>query len=828
MTKGSDNVLSISKAGGGYYANLAADDYYTQGGEPPGRWYGLGAKHFGFSGQVNREEFLTLCDGFSLDGKKLVQNAGQDNHVAAIDLTFSAPKSVSALWACGDEWVRGTIQKAIYAAAKAGCDYIQEEAAYARRGDKEKAAELTDIEACELTFALFEHGTSRAQDPQLHIHALALNFGIRQDGTTSSLESRVMHQHKMAAGAIFRAELAAYLREYLGVRIVAGKKGTFEIDGVPKDLCDFYSTRRKEIEAAMERDGATGAKAAEWYTLTTREKKEHVAREVLFEKWELEGKEHGFDFRTVINRRQETEGQRAYDVRSLVVQAVEKITEGQAYFSKQDLVRRTAEMGALTGAKAKEIKAAVSDFIEAGALIHLSTKDTKKIYTTHEIDALERRMLSLVEQGRSMEFPSLTGEGGYLRDGLSEEQRRAVFDITLREGDIKAVSGMAGTGKTTMLQAAREIWEEQGYRVLGASLAGIAAKNLETEAGIKSQTIAKLLYEIDQLEKGREVKAHPLDAKTVLVVDEAGMVGTRQMECLISEANKQGAKLVLVGDERQLQPIEHGGPFRVISEMVGRSELKEIRRQRDELDRKAVHAFADGRAAEGLRAYVERDLVTIQETRADTVKTLVHDWGKDETSLKSKAILGGTKEAVRELNKTAQDLRRDRGELGKGSIEANGYTFHEGDRVLFTKNSKKLGVLNGDLGTVVKVNAATDHLYVTLDRNDLVAVPLFDYRNVELGYALTTHKMQGKTVDNAYILSGGSMLDRELSYVQMSRHRNEARLYFAVEESGKEIQNIAAVMNRSRQKEMAQEVKPEYGKGQEWRKDIPQQLERQA
>lgn len=802
-------MLSISKAGGDYYANLAADDYYTKGGEPPGRWYGRGAEFFRLTGQVNRDEFLMLCDGISLDGKKLVQNAGQENHIAALDLTFSAPKSVSVLWACGDEQVRKQIQEAIFAAAKKGCDYMQDEAAYARRGDKEKAKDLTDIEPCALTFALFEHGTSRAQDPQLHIHALALNFGIRGDGTTSSLESRVMHQHKMAGGAIFRAELAAELRDRLGVRIVVGKQGMFEIAGVPKELCDLFSTRRKEIEAAMERDGAKGAKAAEWYALTTREKKQHVAREILFEMWEAAGREYGFDFRAAINRGREPEREAFQDLRRFVVEAVEKITQGQAYFSKQDLVRRTAELGAIFGARANEIRAAVSDFIEAGALVHLNTKDTKKIYTTHEIDALEKRMLIQVEKGRSHEFLSLTGEGGYLREGLSEEQRRAVYDITQTEGSIKAVSGMAGTGKTTMLQAAHEIWEEQGYKVVGASLAGIAAKNLETEAGIKSQTIAKLLYDIDQIEKGREEKPHPLNAKTVLVVDEAGMVGTRQMARLVDEAEKQGAKLILVGDERQLQPIEHGGPFRIIGDMVGRSELKEIRRQHNEQDRNAVHAFADGRAGEGLRAYVERELVTIQETRADAVKALVHDWGKDKTSLESKIIFGSTREAVRELNRTAQIQRQESGELRETNVEANGCTFYEGDRVLFTKNSKKLGVLNGDLGTVVKVNPVTDHLYVTLDRNDLVAIPLFNYQNVELGYALTTHKMQGKTVDNAYVLTGGSMLDRELSYVQMSRHRNEARLYFAIEESGREIEKIATVMSHSRMKEIAQEQRRE-------------------
>jgi conjugative relaxase-like TrwC/TraI family protein len=799
-------MLSISKAGGGYYANLAVDDYYTKGGEPPGHWYGPGAGIFGLSGQIDREQFLTLCEGFSLDGHKLVQNAGKDNRIAAHDMTFSAPKSVSTLWACADEWVRKEIQSAVWIAAKVGCDYIQDEAAYARRGDKERKSDLTDIEPATLTFALFEHGTSRAQDPQLHIHALALNFGIRADGTTASLESRVMHQHKMAAGAIFRAEFARELAERLGVEIIAGKKGTFEIKGVPKDLIEEFSKRRAEIEAGMKKDGVSGAAAAEWYTLTTREKKEHVAREILFQVWQEAGKRHGFDFQTAISatkgqelKREETR----QDASELVEEAVHKITEGEAYFSKQDLVRKTAEFAALRGVRANEVREAVLDFIESGALVHLRTEDTKKIYTTHEIDQMEKRMLSQVEASRGKTFSSLTGEGGYLREGLSEEQKRAVYDITQRQGSIKVVSGMAGAGKTTMLNAAREIWEEQGYKVIGASLAAVAAKNLETEAGIKSATIAKLLYEIEQ---GRT----PLSSKTMLVIDEAGMVGTRQMARLVDETEKKGARLILVGDERQLQPIEHGGPFKAIGEIVGRSELKEIRRQKDEWAREAVHAFADGRAEEGLRAYVERDLVTFQETRDEAIKTLVFDWKMDERPLEKKAIYATTKETVRELNREAQATRKERGELGETAIEVNGYEVYEGDRVLFTKNSGKIGVLNGDLGTVVKVNPVTDHIYIKLDRNDLVAVPLFNYRSVELGYARTTHKMQGKTVDSAYVLTGGAMLDREMSYVQMSRQRSDARLYFAVEESGREIQTIAAIMNRSRQKEIAQEKRPEY------------------
>ena len=810
-------MLSISKAGGGYYANLAAEDYYTRGGEPPGKWYGAGAELFGLTGQINREEFLNFCDGFDSNGKKLVQNAGKENHIAAHDLTFSAPKSVSTLWACADDSIRKEIQAALWKAAHAGCDYLQTEAGYARRGDKARARDLSDIEKAILTFALFEHGTSRAQDPQLHIHALALNFGIRADGTTASLESRILHQHKMAAGAIFRAEFARELQERLGVEIVAGKKGTFEIKGVLKELMEEFSKRRVEIEAALEKAGVRGAKASEYYTLTTRERKEHIARELLLEQWAEIGRNFGFDYRTVIhpNRALETSAERK-DARQLVWEAIEKITAGQAYFRQQDLVRRTAELAILHGVSASEIQKAVNDVQERGALVHLRTTDATKIFTTHEIDQLEKQMLLHVEKSREKEFPSRTGESGYLRDGLSDEQKRAVFDITQERGGIKVVSGMAGTGKTTMLVAAREIWEEQGYKVMGASLAAIAAKNLENEAGIKSHTIAKLLYEIDRWkELNGDAKSHPIGEKSVLVVDEAGMVGTRQMARLIEEATEQKARLILVGDERQLQPIEHGAPFRVIGEMVGRSQLKEIRRQFDERDRTAVHAFAGGKAQEGLRAYVERDLVTIKETRKEAVEKLVSDWGKDQTALSNKIILGGTKEAVRDLNVTAQSARQERGELREENVAANGYQFFVGDRVLFTKNSKKYGVLNGDLGTVIKVNPKTDHLYVTLDRNELIAVPLFDYRSVELGYALTTHKMQGKTIESAYVLSGGTMLDRELSYVQMSRHRKEARLYFAVEESGREIETIAKTMNRSRQKEMAQEVRQEKERGRE-------------
>ena len=241
-------------ASGGYYASLAHEDYYHDGGEPPGVWHGRGAEQFGFSGQVDKAEFLKLCDGFDpATGEALTQNAGKENHRAGWDLCFSVSKSISVLWSQADPETRKAIQEAQGQAVKKALDYMEKEAALTRRGHS--GAEL---ERCKLITAMFEHGTSRAQDPQLHTHAVVLNIGIREDGTTGSLEGREFMRHKMAAGALYRAELASELSKRLGVSLEAGKKNTFEVKGVPRSLLEEFSKRRDEIETAMKKQGEIG------------------------------------------------------------------------------------------------------------------------------------------------------------------------------------------------------------------------------------------------------------------------------------------------------------------------------------------------------------------------------------------------------------------------------------------------------------------------------------------------------------------------------------------------------------------------------------------
>jgi Ti-type conjugative transfer relaxase TraA len=793
-------MLSISNGHAGYYANLAErDDYYNEGKEPPGQWHGSGSLAFGLSGEVDKQRFYALCSGFDFrTGEKLVHHAGTERRRALWDFTFSAAKGISCWWAMTDEATRARIGKCHLNAVKFTLDYIERNGFIGTRAGRSGK----ELDPCkELFFALYEHATSREQDPELHTHAALINLGINPDGQTRTLDPAEAVKLKMLFGAIYRAELSRELQREFAIEPERLPKGMFDVKGVPEELKDDCSKRRKQIVETMEQEGARGAKAAATFSLTTRKKKEHIHRKELFQEWGELGKEHGLDEREVINRR-EFAAHTYERTRESLDKAVSDITRDKAYFTQFDLLRQLAIEAQYTGAGFKECEDVAEKYLSSSA-VHLRTENGRKIYTTPEIDALEKRMLAQVIEGKGREFqPFGRPRKEVDASHLSDEQRRAVRHVTEEKGSVKVVSGMAGTGKTTMLKAAREIWESRGFEVKGVSLAAIAAKNLESEAGITSQTIAKILHTIDN---PRGEFAPPITAKTVLVCDEAGMVGTRQMARLIEETTKAGAKLVLVGDERQLQPIEHGAPFKTIGDLVGKAELKEIRRQSEEWAREAVHNFADGKAEEGLMKYFEQGLVTFKPKREEAINELVSTWKEDRAALKDKLIVASTNREVRELNELAQRARREAGELGKASIAVNGYEIFQGDRVLFTKNNKRIGVTNGESATVKAIQGEHQTIAVRFDGGELRIVPLSDYQDISLGYVKTAHKAQGQTVQNSYVYVSPTMLDRETSYVKMSRHKGAARLYMAVEEVGESFENAAKLMNQSHQKQLAQE-----------------------
>ena len=379
---------------------------------------------------------------------------------------------------------------------------------------------------------------------------------------------------------------------------------------------------------------------------------------------------------------------------------------------------------------------------------------------------------------------------------LSEEQRDALGRITDR-GSLASVIGYAGTGKSAMLGVAREAWEEAGYTVRGAALSGIAAENLEGGSGISSRTIASLEHAWG---KDRD----QLGPRDVLVVDEAGMIGTRQMERLLSAADQAGAKVVLVGDPEQLQAIEAGAAFRAIGERHGAAEITEIRRQRTDWQRAATRALATGRTDEAVRAYRDHDMVRSADTREQARAGLVESWDRQRQAEpeRSRIILTHTNAEVRSLNEEARERKRASGDLGQDvgvQAERGERQFASGDRIMFLRNERSMGVKNGTLGTVEQVSA--DRMGVRLDGGGQVAFDVKDYAAVDHGYAATIHKSQGVTVDRVDVLATPGM-DRHAAYVALSRHRDGVQLHYGRDDFASEAK-LAAVLSRDRAKDMA-------------------------
>ena len=385
---------------------------------------------------------------------------------------------------------------------------------------------------------------------------------------------------------------------------------------------------------------------------------------------------------------------------------------------------------------------------------------------------------------------------------LSDEQREAVRHVC-GSAQIAAVVGLAGAGKSTMLAAAREAWErgDTSSRVFGAALAGKAAEGLEESAGIPSRTLAS--WELSW-KRGHD----PLKRGDVFVIDEAGMVSSAQLARFVAAADQAGAKLVLVGDPEQLQPINAGAAFRAIADRVGFIELEGVRRQTEAWQRQASVDFGRNRTAQGLAAYAEHGAVRFEadrdQARAAIVRDVVADMAANTGS--SRIVLAHRRVDVRALNDDVRDARQERGELTNEAafLTHDGERqFAAGDRLVFLENDRKLGVKNGMLGTVEQAEEGA--LRVRLDPTEgkdpgrLVEVDAESYRAVDHGYATTIHKSQGATVDRAFVLASESM-DRHLAYVGMTRHRAAVTLYAAKDEF-KDLAALSDRLSRSNAKE---------------------------
>lgn len=798
-------MLSIASAGAGhgsYYLDLAHSDYYLEAGEPPGRWCGTGSARLGLSGVVTRDAFESLLAGELPGGASAVQAQAGKTHKAGYDLTFSLPKSVSAVWAVADGDTRRLIEELVDRAIDAALEYLEDTAVRSRRGSGGNR-----LERAKLVAAKFLHGSSRNLDPHLHVHVFVTNVCVREDGSTGTLCGPPLFRAKMAAGALFRAELANLLGQELGLE-TARDRTSFRIEGVPDALTDRWSSRRHAIEEALARRGLSSARAASVAALDTRGEKVILPRAELYERWKAEALELGFTTESVRGlTRKAMERDHAEELAAAVQAALCRITFHQSHFSERELVRFTAEEAQGRGVGGRDVLSGVTARLtQSPEIVRLGSLRGEERFTTKEVLALEKRLLDTAERSRADAAHTLSMEtvSGVLaaRPTITGEQAAALLHVTRAAGGIKVVTGMAGTGKTFLLSAVREAFERDGYSVVGAALAGKAARGLEEGAGIPSMTLHAFL--------GRAGEGSlPLTGKTVLVLDEAGMVGTRQMEEVVRLVRDAGGLVVLVGDAKQLQPIEHGGPFAALGRLLGEASLVQIQRQKEEWAREAVKDIAAGFAGLAVREFIARGLFHVSDDRERAQADLIRVWREEGLARPESALIfAATNREARELNRLAQAERMRSGNLGEPAAVVGGDLIHLHDRVMFTRNSRTLGVMNGDLGTVLDLSR-NNLLVVRLDSGRTASVPLSDYDHLRLGYCLTAHKGQGVTCDRAYVLLGEEMQDLHLSYVQASRARAETHLFTDRVSAGEELEDLIRGMGQERQKTLAHDVADE-------------------
>lgn len=478
-----------------------------------------------------------------------------------------------------------------------------------------------------------------------------------------------------------------------------------------------------------------------------------------------------------------------------VARILTALTRHHSTFTRQDIAR---EVSLLTK-DADTFRALLGRIESSPELARLPGTDRLSTQTMMRAESILAATVDAMAQDHTH---PVNAKGLRLRsraESLTPAQAAALAHVTNPEA-ISCVTGFAGAGKSTMLAVAREVWEASGYTVRGAALAGIAAQGLQAGSGIASSSIAALQW-------GLENDTITFTKRDILVIDEAGMVGSRQMQQVVSAARLGGAKVVLVGDPEQLQAIEAGAAYRAVAERVGTASIEEVRRQREGWQQEATKALATGRTGEAISAYAHAGRIHGHDTKEDAASNLIKSWstGLRENTSPPDLILAPTRNDVAMLNGSAREAMQKAGRLGESRplraveevigkpAKSLNLNVAIGDRLLFTKNDNLLGVRNGTLGTLEAFGAGC--LVVRLDNLERVVVALDRYRNIAHGYAMTVHKAQGVTVERAHVLAGRSM-DRHMAYVALSRHRDRVTLHYGRDQFASQNALVAGLSRR--------------------------------
>ena len=574
-------VLTIGKLGAspdqlGYYEQRVAqgmEDYFSGRGEAPGRWAGAGAAVLGVAGQVDRDGFLRAMNGCDPRTAERLKPEHGRTKVAAFDLTFSAPKSVSVLFAIADEQTAGLLLEAHERAVAAAFACVEREACFTRRGRNG----LHRVRGDGFLAAAYRHRLSRAGDPQLHTHVVVANM-TRADGRWTSLEAHGLYEHKSAAGALYRAVLRAEVRERLGwVWWRASGRGLFEIDGVPQAVLRAFSRRRVEIEErARELTGVPASSLSrerlQGIALATRKAK---AYGVDGARWQEEARaraaEHGLGQRE-LDRLQATSPRSPYRSEADVVRSAtsrlsgpDGLTAQHNTFARRHAVAEIAREF-LQGATVAQVQRGANEYLDHASIVPLGLVDQESRFSTRDLLACEQAIVDGAKRRTSertgvlhQHLPDLVL--ARLSEPLTSEQSTAARALICDGQGVSVLQALAGTGKTRFLAAVARVYESAGYHVVGVAPTGRAARELADTAGIPASTIHRLLADLDE--------SGGFAARTVVLFDEAGSAPTRPSAALFAYAERGGAKVIAAGDSGQLPSVAAGGWFAALTDALG-------------------------------------------------------------------------------------------------------------------------------------------------------------------------------------------------------------------------------------------------------------------
>jgi conjugative relaxase-like TrwC/TraI family protein len=716
------SITRVSSASASHY--YTRDDYYTRGDVgDASSWSGKGAERLGLVGSVEKESFQGVLDGKLPDGPDLNENGG-DKRRAGFDATFSAPKSVSLLAEVAGD-VRLT--EAHNAATEAGLNYLQEHAAYARVTEN---GETRLQQTGNLVIAQFTHHTSRAGDPQLHSHSVILNVTQRSDGEWRALAGEKLFEAKMASGAVYRATLAHELQER-GYEIhITHADGRFEIAEMSKEQLQHFSQRSQDIRAAMDQRGLTSAKEAERATLLTRGAKKDVNIDQLREEWRVRAREQGMNLNGIVRQAQERVAlgidrtNAPLHAKEAVEWAIAHTTERQTLVSTLDLDRYATEKA--TGkAGFADVRQAITEQEKNGRLIRVGDR-----YTTFHALTIEHETVEMMRTGQDAVRPFVDRKGAEhttTNERLTQGQQAAATHILSTPDRFSGVQGFAGTGKTTMLREVQGVLSERGVEIRGLAVSASAARTLEQESGIPSQTVAQFLAQ----QSGSQALAKETGKERLYVLDESSMLGSKAVHRLMQTIEREGSRAVLVGDPAQLGSIEAGKPFAVLIESgMSTARMTEILRQKDLALKEVAQLAAAGRVTDTINRLEQFGRILAVADRTDRLNAVSQQYlSQDAASQEKTLVLTGSRADRTSLNEMIREGLKEQGILAGPEIRTDvlvqkdltkaqlrdAVSYEAGDVVRFGKPYSGLGVEKGSYGIVDSANVEAGKVQIHME-----------------------------------------------------------------------------------------------------------------